>query len=155
MPGMNGWQLVSRLRAGGQTAPILMFSANIGDAAATIGSDDSHNGLIAKPFDLRQLHDTLALHLGLKWIHESNGPEATPPPDREPTSPGLSHVRELKRLAEIGYVRGMEAKLADLAEIGENRPFTEPLTGYLKVFDLGGFLNFLKQFDDEKVEPLG
>ena len=63
--------------------------------------------------------------------------------------------RELKRLAEIGYVRGMEAKLADLAEIGENRPFTEPLRGYLKVFDLGGFLNFLKQFDDEKVEPLG
>src|SRR5262249_43859760 len=36
MPGMNGWQLVSRLRAEGQVAPILMFSANIGDAAATV-----------------------------------------------------------------------------------------------------------------------
>ena len=31
MPGMNGWQLVSRLREPGQTAPIIMLSANIGE----------------------------------------------------------------------------------------------------------------------------
>ncbi len=43
MPGMNGWQLVSRLRESGQMAPILMLSANIGDGAAAKDSDDSHN----------------------------------------------------------------------------------------------------------------
>ncbi len=30
MPGMSGWQLVTRLREAGQSAPILMLSANIG-----------------------------------------------------------------------------------------------------------------------------
>ncbi|MGO7976181.1 response regulator, partial [Rhizobium ruizarguesonis] len=33
MPCMNGWHLVSRLREAGQTATVLMLSANIGDAA--------------------------------------------------------------------------------------------------------------------------
>jgi signal transduction histidine kinase/FixJ family two-component response regulator len=69
MPGMNGWQLVSRLREAGQTAPIVMLSANIGDAAAHSDSDDSHNDAIGKPVDIRRLRDKLALHLGLKWIY--------------------------------------------------------------------------------------
>jgi CheY-like chemotaxis protein len=155
MPGMNGWQLVSRLREAGQTSPIVMLSANIGDAAAHSGSDDSHNDAIGKPVDIRQLRDKLALHLGLKWIYA----EATPPtPPVKSTqrlqSPGAAHVQELLRLGEIGYIRGIEAKLADLAKIEANQPFTEELRSYVAAFDLNGFMTFLHRFD-EKVESLG
>jgi signal transduction histidine kinase/ActR/RegA family two-component response regulator len=155
MPGMNGWQLVSRLRESGQTAPILMLSANIGDAAATQGSDDSHNDAIAKPVDIRQIRDKLALHLGLKWTYAD--PQATPIPKPPPPlrTPGIAHVQELIRLGEIGYVRGIDAKLTELAALDENQPFTTALRPYVQAFDLDGFLAFLKTFDDEKVEPLG
>ncbi|MGO7690454.1 two-component system response regulator, partial [Rhizobium ruizarguesonis] len=53
MPCMNGWQLVSRLREAGQTATVLMLSANIGDAAVLSDSDDSHHDAIGKPVDIR------------------------------------------------------------------------------------------------------
>jgi signal transduction histidine kinase/CheY-like chemotaxis protein len=155
MPGMNGWLLVSRLRESGQTAPILMLSANIGDAAAATDSDDSHNDAISKPVDIRQLRDKLALHLALKWTYaDASAPiVAKPPPPLK--SPGTEHVRELMRLGEIGYVRGIEAKLADLAKLEENKPFTDALRTHLQAFDLDGFLNVLHSFDTEKVEQIG
>jgi signal transduction histidine kinase/DNA-binding NarL/FixJ family response regulator len=155
MPGMNGWQLVSRLRDNGQTAPILMLSANIGDAAAATDSDDSHNDAISKPVDIRQLRDKLALHLGLKWIYADASTPAAPKPPPTLKSPGIEHVRELLRLGEIGYVRGIEAKLADLARLDENKPFTDALRAHVQAFDLDGFLNVLRSFDTEKVEQIG
>src|SRR5687768_3459685 len=74
MPGMSGWDLVMRLREGGQSAPAIMLSANIGDgsAAGAIG----HNDALAKPFGLRQLTDKLAIHLKLEWIYD-DGPQET------------------------------------------------------------------------------
>ena len=69
-------------------------------------------------------------------------------------SPGAAHVQELLRLGEIGHIRGIEAKLSDLAKVEENQPFTEKLYAYVAVFDLAGFMTFLHDFD-EKVEPIG
>ncbi|MGZ2455067.1 signal transduction histidine kinase/CheY-like chemotaxis protein [Rhizobium anhuiense] len=154
MPGMNGWQLVSRLREAGQTAPVLMLSANIGDAAALIDSDDSHNDAIGKPVDIRQLRDKLALHLGLKWIYADAAPAIPVKIEAPMVSPGAAHVQELLRLGEIGYIRGIEAKLSDLAKVEANQPFTEQLRVYVAAFDLAGFMTFLHDFD-EKVESIG
>ncbi|OWV76460.1 hybrid sensor histidine kinase/response regulator [Rhizobium sp. R339] len=154
MPGMSGWQLVSRLREAGQTAPVLMLSANIGDAAVLSDSDDSHNDAIGKPVDIRQLRDKFALHLGLKWIYADAAPAIVEKTEAPMLSPGAAHVQELLRLGEIGYIRGIEAKLSDLAKVEANRPFTEALRPYVAAFDLTGFMNFLHDFD-EKVESIG
>ena len=150
MPGMNGWQLVERLRENGQTAPILMLSANIGDGATVIREGDGHSDTIAKPVDIRQLSDKLALHLGLTWIYEGETPL---PPQKAPpvTSPGLVHVQDLIRLGEIGYVRGIEAKLEELARQPENQPFTQALTAYIQAFDLAGYMTFLNRFTEERL----
>jgi CheY-like chemotaxis protein len=153
MPGMNGWQLVSRLREAGQTAPVLMLSANIGDAAVLSDSDDSHNDAIGKPVDIRQLRDKLALHLGLKWIFADAAPAVPVKIEAPMLSPGAAHIQELLRLGEIGYIRGIEAKLSDLAKVEANQPFTEELRAYVAAFDLAGFMTFLHDFD-EKVEPI-
>jgi signal transduction histidine kinase/DNA-binding NarL/FixJ family response regulator len=154
MPGMNGWQLVSRLREAGQTATVLMLSANIGDAAVLSDSDDSHNDAIGKPVDIRQLRDKLALHLGLKWIYADAAPAVPVKIEAPMLSPGAAHVQELLRLGEIGYIRGIEAKLSDLAKVEANQPFTEELRAYVAAFDLAGFMTFLHDFD-EKVESIG
>ena len=154
MPGMSGWQLASRLRENGQTSPIVMLSANIGDAAATAESDDSHNDAIGKPVDIRQLRDKLALHLGLKWTYADTAAVPAPPPKPPLVSPGIAHVEELMRLCEIGYIRGIEAKLNDLAKDEANQPFTEELRAYVAAFDLDGCMTFLHRFN-EKVETIG
>ncbi len=151
MPGMSGWQLVARLREIGQTAPIVMLSANIGDSSGASSGDEGHNDAIAKPVDIRRLVDKLAAHLGLVWVYESDAPAAVPVSPRKPVkSPGTSHVEDLLRLGEIGYVRGIEAKLADLAKQEEHKPFAEELGTYVQAFDLAGYMNFLTRIEPER-----
>ncbi|WP_105437895.1 ATP-binding protein [Neorhizobium sp. T25_13] len=151
MPGMSGWQLVSRLREIGQVAPIVMLSANIGDGVATHSGDEGHNDAIAKPVDIRRLADKLAAHLGLVWVYENETViPAVVGPKKPIKSPGTNHVQDLLRLGEIGYVRGIEAKLADLAREEEHRPFTEELGAYVQAFDLAGYMKFLSRLEAER-----
>ncbi|ODR88577.1 hybrid sensor histidine kinase/response regulator [Sinorhizobium alkalisoli] len=149
MPGINGWELVTRLREAGQTAPAIMLSANIGDgsAAAAIG----HNDTLAKPFGVRQLTDKLAIHLKLDWIYEDDA-RHTPDPGKTGAvrSPGDHHVKELIRLGEIGYVRGIEAKLTEIALNPENQPFAEAVSAFVKAFDLAGYDALLKRMLPEE-----
>jgi signal transduction histidine kinase len=150
MPGMNGWELAARLRQLGQTAPIVMLSANIGDGAAGIPSGSDHNDALAKPVDFRQLHDKLAYWLGLEWLYAVAVPDSTAKPDMALKSPGASHVQELIRLGEIGYVRGIEAKLNDLSRIDENRNFTQVMAAHIKAFNIDAFLADLRKLEREE-----
>ena len=141
MPGMNGWQLATRLRQRGQTAPILMVSANIGDAAI-LGRDDSHSDMVAKPVDFRQLCDKIAAHLGLDWIYDSPAP--APAPALAAAGKAAARIppadlRELRQLGEIGYVRGIEAKLMALAADPALAPVAEALLVPVRGFDLGAY----------------
>ncbi|ASY73125.1 ATPase [Sinorhizobium fredii USDA 205] len=149
MPGMNGWELVTKLREAGQTAPVIMLSANIGDgsAARVIG----HNDTLAKPFGVRQLTDKLAIHLGLEWIHAGDVKESSPSGKTGTVaSPGDHHVKELIQLGEIGYVRGIEAKLTEIALNPEHQPFAEAVRAYVQAFDLSGYDAFLKRLLPEE-----
>ncbi|KQO75590.1 ATP-binding protein [Rhizobium sp. Leaf262] len=149
MPGMSGWQLVTKLREAGQTAPLIMLSANIGDGSIAGAGEDNHNDTIAKPVDIRRLCDKLAVHLGLTWVYDTDAPALTTPARAEITTPGPSHIKDLQQLGEIGYIRGIEAKLADLARTSENLAFTEELTGYVQSFDMAGYAAFLNRFENQ------
>ena len=152
MPGMSGWQLVARLREQGQTAPIIMLSANIGDGATADSAGEGHDDTLSKPVNLRRLADKLASHLGLAWIYEGELPPTPLSAAKKPViSPGTNHLQDLLRLGEIGYVRGIEAKLADLAADETNRPFADELGLYLKAFDMAGYMKFLERLDKEEM----
>ncbi|MFD1745729.1 ATP-binding protein [Rhizobium helianthi] len=150
MPGMNGWQLVERLRESGQTAPILMLSANIGDGASTIRAGDGHNDAISKPVDIRQLSDKLAKHLGLAWIYEGEQPSlpAQGPAPIQP--PPANDLQDLIQLAEIGYIRGLESRLTEMTEQENYRAFADASRNYIQSFDMTGLVTFLKQFSEER-----
>ncbi|MGE7367832.1 hybrid sensor histidine kinase/response regulator [Neorhizobium sp. NPDC001467] len=152
MPGMTGWQLVARLRERDQKAPIVMLSANIGDGAGMPEGTDGHNDAIAKPVDLRRLADKLAVHLGLTWIYEDNLPTAPAPKKAAIESPGYAHLQDLLQLGEIGYVRGIEQKLAEIARAPEHRAFAEQAGAYVQAFDMAGYLAFLNRFDEENTD---
>jgi CheY-like chemotaxis protein len=114
MPGMSGWQLAARLRDVGQTAPIVMLSANIGDGAPAAATGD-HNDTLPKPVNVRQLQDKLASWLGV----------------------------------EIGYVRGIESKLSELAKTEENRHFTDVMTAHIRAFNMDALLADLRKLERE------
>ncbi len=150
MPGMNGWQLVTRLRETGQTAPIIMLSANIGDGVAANFGDEGHNDTISKPVEFRRLADKLAAHLGLVWAYEDEAAlQPKKPSGGRIRSPGPGHLQDLLRLGEIGYVRGIEAKLADLARDEQHLPFTVEVGTYVQAFDLSGYMKYLTSLETE------
>jgi signal transduction histidine kinase/CheY-like chemotaxis protein/purine-cytosine permease-like protein len=144
MPAMSGWELVRRLRGQGRSAPIIMLSANIGDGSGGANSDAGHNDAITKPFNVRQVIDKLEAHLRLEWIEAE--PKASAPVALAAVVlvPDPVHLRELRSLGEIGYVRGIEAKLAELAAEPAHLPFVATLRAKVQAFDFDGFAQILE-----------
>lgn len=149
MPGMNGWQLVEKLRHAGQTAPILMLSANVGDSPAPGG--EGHDDAIAKPVDIGRLRDKLAHYLRLDWIYTDDPRPAVPAMRTvRPASPGSAEIEELISLCDIGYVRGIEAKLAALSNAPHNTAFVEQARVHLQGFDMAGLRSYFTSFEAGK-----
>ncbi|MEJ8476348.1 hybrid sensor histidine kinase/response regulator [Roseibium algae] len=150
MPNMNGWELVAKLRDLGVDAPVIMLSANIGDGTLRIDSQDLHNDTLAKPFNLRQLLDKLEKLLDMRWTERTYKQSSAPDDGNDiMTSPGTRHVRELISLGEIGYIHGIDAKLAELAELPNNRALVAALQTHLKAFDLDSYTKLLETFDKD------
>jgi signal transduction histidine kinase/CheY-like chemotaxis protein len=144
MPGMSGWELARALRrAGHAEAAILMLSANVGESHPAEAERDAHDETLPKPFDLRQLLDRVQALLKIEWLEEA--PPETPGAAAAPlASPGAAHVAELLRLGGIGYVRGIEAKLAELEADPANREFVAAIRAHLKSFDFRGYTSTLE-----------
>jgi CheY-like chemotaxis protein len=146
MPGMSGWELVRALRQRGVSAPIIMLSANIGDGANPTSADAGHSDTLAKPVDLGQIIDKLGAHLALDWVHDE--PPAASRPGRL-RSPGAEHLRDLANLGQIGHVRGIDAKLSELASEPANRPLVDALRRHMQEFDFDGFAETLERVRHE------
>ena len=102
--------------------------------------------------DIRQLCDRLAVHLGLHWVYEKDlaASLVAENPPAPLTAPASVHLQDLLRLGEIGYIRGIEAKLDDLDRTRENLPFTAQARNFVRAFDLTGYANFIKKFEDRR-----
>ena len=129
MPGMDGWELATRLRAmGHQTASIVIVSANAGELHRPLGEGSHHDAVISKPVDFAVLLDIVAARLGLRWTGlPASGPvEAMAGIDRRPAAtlrPG--QAAQLRDLALIGYVRGIRTRLDEMA--AEDPPTAQAL----------------------------
>ena len=86
-------------------------------------------------------------------VIQREGQQADAPAKTSIVIPAEDHVRELIRLGEIGYVRGIEAKLAEIAGTPEHQPFAEAVRAYVQVFDLAGYDAFLKTMDRKEAAP--
>jgi len=121
MPGMDGWQLAAVLRARLPRTPIVMVSADAREGLHRAAAPAAHDGYLVKPVRLQNLLETVGTSLGLTWryrsarVVESEQSDALgqgvrlPARDRD----------ELCRFAEIGYAKGLSAKLDALAESPE------------------------------------
>ncbi|WP_420411667.1 ATP-binding protein [Roseibium sp.] len=150
MPGLNGWELVAKLRTQKETAPVIMLSANIGDQALRPEGPDHHTATLAKPFDIHQLLDLIQKHTGVEWSEKVQSEPAVSKPSNETIqSPGGRHIADLLNLAEIGYVEGIEAKLTELAGDPENSTLVDTLQEHLSRFDFDGYKDVLGALEEQ------
>ena len=145
MPMLTGWEVAQALRSRfAPQARIIMISANAGDIART-GEVHHHDDQCVKPVDLRALLEKIRVLLGLDWTFHAEGGESVHLPPRTIKPPAGSHIAELLKLGQIGYVRGIQAKLEALAsESDENEPFVKEMGEIVRTFDLNRYMAVLE-----------
>jgi len=115
MPGKNGWEVAEAMRAmnGARTA-IIIISANVDEMPKIRAFDDM--AFVAKPIDVQVLLSAIQQSLGLEWVYEEDSP-AQPAAPEAPAAPiPAGHLNDLHQLGNIGYVRGIEAKLDEILD---------------------------------------
>ena len=147
MPGMSGLEVAAHLRQIDESIKIMMISGNLHDAARP--GEACYDAFLAKPIDLRAVLEKIGVLLALEWVHEQPPSPAVETGDAM-VLPDADVLEELRRLAQIGYARGLEVRLATLrASDSALEPFCALLGGWLKGFELQRILVWL----DEQMEP--
>jgi len=148
MPGMSGWEAARALRrAGHDRTAILMLSANASENSEVLTPDRVHDGYLMKPIDIRQLLDKIRAVLKVEWTYDV--PEQTigtvPGARLSATDlPPPGQIDDLMRLGEIGYVRGIEAKLLEIEDnFPEHQVFVRELREIVSSFDLKRYMAVL------------
>ncbi|WP_119299986.1 hybrid sensor histidine kinase/response regulator [Dongia deserti] len=143
MPGKSGWEVVQALRAmNGARTGIIIVSANLDEQRKM--TEFGVTAFVSKPIDVQVLLSSIQRILGLAWIYD----EPEPAPNSSETAPPIRiHSRDLEdlhRLGKIGYVRGIEAKLAEMeASDPDHGAFVADMRALVRDFELKRYMAVL------------
>ncbi|MEJ8472796.1 hybrid sensor histidine kinase/response regulator [Roseibium algae] len=161
MPGMNGWELARTLRQSGHgSAVMIMISANADERGRDPVHRIFHDDYLVKPFRLTELLERLQHHLKIVWRTETRDSPAVPVVGKAsfaPTGlPSSESLEMLRQLSQMGYVRGIQAKLDDieLQEPGA-AAFVAHMRELVQDFDIKRYEQLLETIghDDGSIYP--
>lgn len=154
MPGLNGWETADRLRAAqGKTFEddrfkIVMVSANADELRAAQSRDGAHDAFVTKPFDFDTLLAVVGGQLALRWQ------TATPamPVAQQLSAPlaaeAMPFVEQLRQLASIGHIMGIESTLDDLEQVvPATSAYVAELRAIAQSYDMVALMNKLSDAD--------
>ena len=155
MPGMNGWQLLTRLRQQGCDSPVIVLSADPYENAMHQGETD-FDAYIDKPVRIEKLLDQLQRCLDLHWcdtppveddseqdlIAAFSG-EFQPPPDL---------LDELVRSARVGYLKGVINCTEQLELQAPGSFWVKKLRVLADRCDLDGIVRLIEETEALKVQ---
>lgn len=113
MPGMTGWEVAARLRAAhGPTLRIVMVSADAHEFQAGGDGYSNHDAFVTKPVELDTLVALIGTQLDLRWEEaEVDAPAEAIPPSAPVPAEAIPFLHQLRDLAKVGHVRGIESGL--------------------------------------------
>jgi signal transduction histidine kinase/CheY-like chemotaxis protein len=150
LPGISGWDVAEKLRGAlGQDLRILMVSANAQEFHRPETSRPVHDQFLVKPVEFNTLIETIGGLLDLAWAVET---EVAKPAlvsqgnlDDGLTGAAATHAERIRELLRIGYVRGIEQEIRQLAAQPGTGPLAEKLYACLDRFDLPGLARILEE----------
>ena len=149
MPQMDGFEASRLIRRNALCqAPIIVISANAfaDDRERSIAA--YCNDYLAKPVHIPALLERIQQQLDLQWLHRVAEPEA-PQPQVE-ALPSAGELAELRELAALGYMRGIQDKLDAIEQqTPACAPFTKRLRALAKGFRLDELNRQLKEAEHE------
>ena len=137
MPGIDGWETIRRIRRDGLSqAHIAVISANAFDKGLEHESSVQPEDFILKPVRVSELLDWIGMRLDLTWI-EGEMPASPTRPGGALRLPPAERLQALEELVDMGYVRGIDQQLAQIAALGEDYAgFVDAARGHLREFRL-------------------
>ena len=141
MPGIDGWETARILRAGGDTTPILVISADGYDATRGAAAGIEARDLLMKPVGIPRLLAAIRERLDLVWLGRlPSQAEAASGDDAAAALPDAL-AASLRELGELGHVRGILDKLDEIDRLDARyQPQTARLRSAVKAFRLGDYL---------------
>ena len=145
LPSMSGFDLASRIQNRGHGgAAFLMISASGIDSAGNNVRPTRYDDFLLKPINIRQFLDKLQVLLSLRWTYEPGEAAATRPTVHDQLQIALPPRRDLddlRHLGEIGYVRGIEAKLDEIeARHTQYGAFVDDMRQIIEHLDFGTYI---------------
>jgi CheY-like chemotaxis protein len=148
MPGFDGWETCRRLRSErGYNDPVIRVSANAFDNTSELRNEGRCNDFIVKPVMEAELLAKLGLHLNLEWTYRDafNNVNSQRPQLANLSIPPEQTLSALRRLADMGYVKGIQRKLAEIeAAVPGYAPFVNALHARLERFEIDDFKRLLE-----------
>jgi signal transduction histidine kinase len=164
MPGMSGWDTAAELRE--RVSPstrIVLISGNAFELDAHRDSVGHYDAVHIKPFYVARLLQTIADLLNLEWIVDGNeaadsaasaGDDAVGSARLDPKLPHMRELVDLRQLGEIGYVRGIREKLANLAAQSEEyRWLIDRLEPLSRNLDFPRYIAVLSELIEQEPSP--
>ncbi len=131
LPGMNGWQLVERLKARQCTSPpIFMISAHADEWRHARAHQVEAQDILTKPIRFDRLYKRLQQRLNISWVTRVIAPAHQTEGCFDTTQlPDANALNDLRELVEIGHVRALHERLDELVATGSQ---TEPFTTHVR-----------------------
>lgn len=146
MPGMDGWHVAEALRdSGHHQARILMISASALEVHGAPLAQPFHDGYMMKPIDITRLLALIGEVLRIEWLYGADAPIQRAWRPGVGSSPPVRAIEELIGLGQMGYVRGIQSKLDEIAKtMPQHEAFTQEMRALVDRFDLDQFMSTLK-----------
>ncbi|MFD0668857.1 hybrid sensor histidine kinase/response regulator [Ramlibacter sp. MAHUQ-53] len=139
MPGIDGWETIRRLRRMGPLAAtrVAVVSANAFDKGLENGLGIRPEDFIVKPVRHGELLDWLQRELGLRWLAAPPPVAAAPAPvSQAATRPDAAALASLRELVQLGYLRGILNRLAEIeAAQPASQAFCEQMRALARGFE--------------------
>ncbi|PKO58745.1 MAG: hybrid sensor histidine kinase/response regulator, partial [Betaproteobacteria bacterium HGW-Betaproteobacteria-19] len=119
MPGIDGWETIRRLRAAGMDeAPLAIISANAFDKGLDNDVGIAAEDFILKPIRVDELLDWIGRRLQLEWVWADSPVDNAVPAAQAAVAqlvlPPEAELRALDELIELGFLRGILTRLAEI-----------------------------------------
>lgn len=140
LPGMSGWDLLTKLRLNQNKQPVIMLSADPYEADGVNQMREYFDAYLNKPIEFDRLLAEIDHLLDLS-IQDDKEHVARPDSEEEAIGDeGLGYLNAMRAHARIGYLKGLTDGLADLEKDYQHTTWFSHLTLLVEACDLDGVI---------------
>ena len=153
MPGMNGWQLLEKLRQHGVKKSIILLSADPYETATLQQKETDFDAYINKPVKIEKLLEQLQRCLDLQWrnIQPISEADSRDSGENEVFQPDPDTIDSLRNFASMGYLKGVIECIEPLESQYPRSPWVAKIRALTNKCDLDSITRMI----DELVESNG